>query len=136
MNGPEQLVEFFHGYTYSGHPMATAAGLAALDAYQEEGAFQRARSLEKAFEDAIHGLRDAPHVADIRNFALMGCVELAPRPDAPGARGFEVHVKCFEEGLVVRNGMDNISFAPFLNSNTDEFAQTFDILKRVLMTVR
>jgi beta-alanine--pyruvate transaminase len=132
MNGPEHLVEFFHGYTYSGHPVATAAGLATLAVYEEEGTFARARSLEKDFEDAIHGLRDCPNVADIRNFGLMGCVELAPRPGAPGARGFEVHLKCFEEGMVVRNGMDNISFSPFLNSTPDEFAYTFDTLRRVL----
>ena len=135
MNGPEHLVEFSHGYTYSGHPVATAAGLATLDAYREEGTFAQARSLERAFEDAIHGMRDAPHVADIRNFGLMGCVELAPRPGAPGARGMDVHVKCFDAGLVVRAGMDNISFSPFLNSTPDEFALIFDTLRRVLKTV-
>jgi beta-alanine--pyruvate transaminase len=135
MNGPEHLVEFFHGYTYSGHPVATAAGLATLEVYREEGAFEQARVLEQAFEDAIHALRDAPHVVDIRNFGLMGCVELAPRPGAPGARGFEAHVKCWEAGLVVRHGMDNLSFAPFLNSTPDEFAQTFETLRCVLKTV-
>ena len=102
MNGPEHAVEFFHGDTYSGHPVACAAALATLDVYKEEGTGEQASELEPLFEQAIHDLRGAAHVADIRNFGLMGAVEMTPRPNAPGARGMEAHIKCFEQGLMVR----------------------------------
>ena len=135
MNGPEYAIEFFHGYTYSGHPVAAAAGLAALGVYESEGVFEQARKIEDRFADAIHSMKGEPHVVDVRNFGLMGCVELAPREGAPGARGMEMHMRCFEEGLVLRNGMDNLQFAPFLNSTPDLFEQTFEIVRRVLRTI-
>ena len=135
MNGPDYGIEFFHGYTYSGHPVATAAGLAALGVYEGEGVFEQARKLEDRFADAIHTMKGEPHVIDVRNFGMMGAVELAPREGAPGARGMEMHVRCFEEGLVLRNGMDNLQFAPFLNSTPDLFDKTFDIVRRVLRTI-
>ncbi len=125
-------IELFHGYTYSGHPVATAAALASLDVYSREDMFVRARALEAAFEAAIHGLKGHPLVADIRNFGLMGAVELEPRPGAPGARGFETHVGCFERGLMVRFSGDILQFAPFLDSTADQFRQTFDILADTL----
>ena len=86
MSGPEQAIEFFHGYTYSGHPVAAAAGLAALDCYAEKGIGSKVAELEPLFEDALHALIDAPHIIDIRNFGLMGAIEMAPRPGAPGVR--------------------------------------------------
>lgn len=132
MNGPEYGIEFFHGYTYSGHPVAAAAALAALDAYQEEDAAERVKQLEPLFEDALHALRDAPHVKDIRNFGLMGAVEMEPRPDAPGARGMEAHIACFEQGLMVRHSMDALQFAPFLTFTPDLLEQTFAIVRKVL----
>lgn len=135
MNGPEYAVELFHGYTYSGHPVAAAAGLATLQVYREENSFAQARALETEFENAIHALRDAPHVVDIRNFGLMGGIDLAPRADAPGARGFEVFLKCFEAGVVIRNGGDTLQFSPFLNSTPDELARIFATVRSALEQV-
>ncbi len=136
MQGPEHMVELFHGYTYSGHPVAAAAGLATMDVYEEEGIFEQARGLEKHFEDLLHSFADHKHVIDIRNFGLMGAIELSPRDGAPGARGSEIHKKCFwDENLVVRNGMDIIQFSPFLNSDPDEMEASFEGVRRVLDTV-
>lgn len=133
MQGPEHMVELFHGYTYSGHPVAAAAGLATLEVYTEEGAFQQARELESMFEEAIHSLADHPKVIDIRNIGLMGAVELAPRAGAAGLRGMEVHKRCFaEENLVLRAGMDILQFSPFLNASPDDIAMTFDAVRKVL----
>lgn len=133
MQGPEQMIELFHGYTYSGHPVAAAAGLAAMDVYDEEGTFEEALSLEQHFEDLLHSFKGHKHVIDVRNFGLMGAIELAPRAGAPGARGGEVHKRCFwDENLVVRNGMDILQFSPFLNSDRDEMEQSFATVRRVL----
>ena len=135
MQGPEQAIEFFHGYTYSGHPVAAAAALAALDIYREEDIGASVAGLAPLFEEALHALHDAPHVIDIRNFGLMGAIEMAPRPDAPGARGMETHIRCFEQGLMVRNGMDTLMFSPFLNSTPELFERTFDTVRKVLNTI-
>jgi beta-alanine--pyruvate transaminase len=133
MQGPANMIEIFHGYTYSGHPVAAAAGLATMDVYAEEGTFEQAAALESRFEELLHSFDDHKHVIDVRNFGLMGAIEMAPRPGAAGARGSEVHKKCFwEEHLVVRNGMDTLQFSPFLNSNPDEMEQSFVALRRVL----
>lgn len=136
MQGPEYMVELFHGYTYSGHPVAAAAGLATMDVYDEEGIFEQARNLEPLFEDLLHSFADHKHVIDVRNFGLMGAVEMAPRPGAPGARGAEAHKKCFwDENLVIRNGMDTIQFSPFLNSDPDEMEASFAAIRRVLDSI-
>ncbi len=135
MQGPEFAAEIFHGYTYSGHPVAAAAGIATLDVYQEEGLFERARENEKTFEDALHSFNGVENVIDIRNFGLMGAIELAPREGAPGVRGFAIHTKCFEEGLLVRNGMDTLVFSPFLAFTEELFEKTFDIFKSVLKKI-
>lgn len=135
MQGPANAVELFHGYTYSGHPVAAAAGLATLQVYREEDSFARALALEPVFEEAIHALRDAPHVVDIRNFGLMGGIELAARPGEPGARGFEVFLKCFEAGVVLRNGGDILQFSPFLDSTPAELARIFDTVRAALRAV-
>ncbi|QDF97456.1 aspartate aminotransferase family protein [Azoarcus sp. DD4] len=132
MQGPAHAVEFFHGYTYSGHPLAAAAGLATLQVYREEDSFARARALEPVFEEAIHALRGEPNVIDIRNFGLMGGVELAARGGAPGLRGFEVFLKCFEAGVVIRNGGDILQFAPFLDSTADEIGRIFDTVRQAI----
>jgi beta-alanine--pyruvate transaminase len=133
MQGPEQAIELFHGYTYSGHPVAAAAGVATLEAYAEEGTFAQARALAPHFEEALHSLADHPLVTDVRNFGLMGGVDLAPRPGAPGARGLEVHKRCFwDEDLVVRNGMDTLQFSPFLNARPGDITMTVEKIRRVL----
>jgi beta-alanine--pyruvate transaminase len=136
MQGPANMIEIFHGYTYSGHPVAAAAGLAAMNVYDEEGTFEQAAALETRFEDLLHSFDDHKHVIDVRNFGLMGAIEMAPRAGAVGARGGEVHKKCFwEENLVVRNGADTLQFSPFLNSNPDEMEQSFVALRRVLDSI-
>ena len=136
MQGPENMIEIFHGYTYSGHPVAAAAGLATMDVYDEEGTFEQAAALEQHFEDLLHSFADHKHVIDVRNFGLMGAIEMAPRKGAPGARGGETHKKCFwDEKLVVRNGMDTLQFSPFLNSNPDEMEQSFAAVRRVIDSI-
>ena len=133
MEQPRQGIEFFHGYTYSGHPVAAAAALASLAIYKEEGIAEQAQALEPVLEAAIHSLDNHPKVRDVRNIGLMGAVELEPREGASGARGMETHKTCFwEENLVIRNGMDTLQFSPFLNSNPDDIHQTFETIKRVI----
>jgi beta-alanine--pyruvate transaminase len=113
MQGPEAAIDLFHGYTYSGHPLACAAALAALDTYEEEGLFQKANQLASTWEEALHSLRGLPNVVDIRNFGLVGAVELASREGAPGARAFEVFNRCFHEhDLMVRTTGDVIAVSP------------------------
>lgn len=136
MQGPESMIELFHGYTYSGHPVAAAAGLATMDVYDEEGTFEQAAALEQHFEDLLHSFADHKRVIDVRNFGLMGAIEMAPRDGAPGARGGEAHKKCFwDENLVIRNGMDTLQFSPFLNSDPDEMQQSFEAIRRVLDSI-
>jgi beta-alanine--pyruvate transaminase len=136
MNGPDYMIELFHGYTYSGHPVAAAAGVASLDVYEEEGTFEQARALEPHFENLLHSFADHDKVIDVRNFGLMGAIEMAPRNGAPGARGMEAHKRCFwEEDVVVRAGMDTLQFSPFLNSDPDEMERSFEAIRRVLDTI-
>ena len=132
MQGPPQAIELFHGYTYSAHPLACAAALACLDLYDEEDLFRQARESESDFEQRLHDLRDLPHVVDIRNFGLMGAIELESRSDAPGARGLDAHIAAFEQGLVIRNGMDTIQIAPFLAADDEYYDRLFGVLRRVL----
>lgn len=136
MQGPDHIIELFHGYTYSGHPVAAAAGLAAMDIYDDEGTFDQAKSLESTFAEILHSFADHKHVKDVRNFGLMGAIEMEPRDGAAGARGLEAHKKCFwDEKLVIRNGMDTLQFAPFLNSKVDEMLQSFEGIRRVLDSI-
>lgn len=132
VQGPPAAIEFFHGYTYSGHPVACAAALASLEIYRRDGLFTRVKSLAGLWEDHLHALRGKPNVIDIRNIGLMGAIELVPRPDAPGARGYEVLVKALKAGLLVRATGDIIALSPPLIISTDEVARLFDILGRVL----
>ncbi len=127
MDGPAG-VELFHGYTYSAHPLACAAGLAALDVYAEEGLFARAAELAPKWEDAIHALKGLPNVIDIRNIGLMGAVEVASRDGAPGARAFDVYLKCFETGLLVRQTGDIIALSPPLIITEAQIDELFQIL--------
>jgi len=136
MQGPKQAIELFHGYTYSGHPVAAAAGIAALDTYVEEGTFEQSRALENHFENELHSLADHPLVTDIRNFGLMGGIDLAPRPGAIGARGLELHKQCFwDEEIVVRNSGDMLQFSPFLNSRPEDITMTFRKVRKVLDSI-
>lgn len=105
-------IELFHGYTYSGHPLASAAGLATLQIYESEGLFERADSLSSYWEDAVHALRDVPGVIDVRNWGLVAGIELQPRAGAPGSFGFDTFTRCFERGLLVRVTGDTIALSP------------------------
>ena len=128
-------VEFFHGYTYSGHPLACAAALATLDLYERDGLFARAASLEQQWETAMHALRAAPHVIDVRNLGLVAGIELAPRAGAVGARGFETFVKCFEHGLLARVTGDTIALSPPLIIEPAQIDEIASILRDVLGSV-
>jgi beta-alanine--pyruvate transaminase len=113
MHGPEGAIELFHGYTYSGHPLACAAALATLDIYAEENLFERAIELENYWADAIHSLRGLPNVIDIRNYGLIGAIELAPREGKVGARAFDVFTTCFhDKDLLIRTTGDVIALSP------------------------
>ena len=136
MDGPPGAIEFFHGYTYSGHPVSCAAALATLEIYTTEGLLTRAKSLEVQWGEALHSLRDAPHVIDIRNIGLMGAIELRPRPDAPGARGYEVLVEALNAGLLVRATGDIIALSPPLIISPDLIGRLFEILRRVLNMIK
>jgi beta-alanine--pyruvate transaminase len=133
MRGPECSIELFHGHTYSGHPLACAAGLAALDVYRDEGLFERAKAMEPIFEDAVHGLKDAPHVVDIRNVGLAAGIDLEPGLSGPGRRGYEVLSRAFaEENLVLRVSGDTVALAPALIVSEAEIARTIEGLRAVL----
>jgi beta-alanine--pyruvate transaminase len=132
MQGPENAIELFHGYTYSAHPVACAAALAALDIYTKEGLLTRAASLAPDWEAAIHSLRGLPHVIDVRNFGLIGAVELEPRAGKPGARAFEVFLKCFERGVMVRQTGDVIALSPPLIIEPKHIAQIIETLAAVI----
>ncbi len=133
--GPEQAIEFSHGYTYSGHPLACAAGRAALAVYRDEGLFERAASLAPAFADALHSLRGAPHVIDIRNIGLMGAVELEPRKDQPALRALDVFRHCFASGVLVRTTGDTIALTPPLIIEPAQIGQIVDALGKALKAV-
>jgi beta-alanine--pyruvate transaminase len=112
MTGPEHLIEFFHGYTYSAHPLACAAALGTLDTYADEGLLTRASVVAPAFEDALHALKGLPHVIDVRNIGLVGGIELAPISGQPGKRAFDVFLACWERGVMIRTTGDTIALSP------------------------
>jgi beta-alanine--pyruvate transaminase len=134
MQGPEGI-ELFHGYTYSAHPLACAAGLGTLDTYEDEGLLTRAASLEQHFENGLHALRDAPHVIDIRNLGLMAAVELEPRAGKPGARAYEAFLKIFEAGVLVRWTGDILAFSPPLIVEKAQIDRIFDTVRSALSSV-
>jgi beta-alanine--pyruvate transaminase len=132
VNGAAAGIELFHGYTYSGHPLAAAAGLATLGVYRSEGLFARAASLESYWADAVHSLRGLPHVVDLRNIGLVAGIELEARPGAPGARGFETFLKCFEAGVLVRSTADTVALSPPLIIEKSQIDQIFETVANAL----
>ena len=112
MSGPEHLIEFFHGYTYSAHPLACAAALGTLDTYAEEGLLTRGATMAPYFEDALHSLKGAPNVIDVRNIGLVGGIELDPIPGQPGKRAFDAFLHCWERGALIRTTGDTIALSP------------------------
>lgn len=132
MTGPEGAIEFFHGYTYSGHPLAAAAGCATLDVYVDEGLFQRARELESSFEDALHSLKGEPNVIDIRNFGLIGAVELQPVDGQPTARAMQVFRDCYDNGVIIRTTGDTLAFSPPLIIEEAHIEKLVDTVRAAL----
>lgn len=134
MNGPEHLIEFFHGYTYSAHPLACAAGLATLETYEDDGLLTRGAKMASTFEQAVHSLEDLPNVVDVRNIGLVGGIELAPIAGEPGKRAFSVFLDCWEKGLLVRTTGDTVALSPPLiieNTHLDQIVGTLaDAIKR------
>jgi len=125
-------IEFAHGYTYSGHPLATAAARATLALYKSEGLFQRAAALADEWEAAAHALRGGKHILDIRNLGMIAAIELAPRPGAPGARALEAFRHCFDNGLLVRVTGDVIALSPPLIIESDHIRQIFSKLSSAI----
>jgi len=135
MNGPEHLIEFFHGYTYSGNPIASAAALGTLDTYKEEGLLTRGAEIGAYWEEALHSLRDEPHVIDIRNIGLVGAIELAPIPGEASKRAFSAFVKAFERGALIRTTGDIIALSPPLIITRGQIDELIDHVREVLRMV-
>jgi len=131
MQGPDGI-ELFQGYTYSGHPMACAAGIGTLETYEDEGLLTRAQSLEKHWEDAAHSLKGTRHVIDVRNCGLVAAVELEPRAGAPGRRAYEAFVKAFETGVLIRVTADIIALSPPLIVEKPQIDRLYQTLREVL----
>ncbi len=132
MQGPPGAIELFHGYTYSAHPSACAAGLAALSIYQRENLLTRAKQMAPAFEQAVHSLRGLPHVIDVRNYGLVAGIELDPIAGSPGARAFGVYLECFERGLLIRTTGDIIALSPALIIEPKHIDELVGILSQAL----
>jgi beta-alanine--pyruvate transaminase len=132
MTAPEGAIELFHGYTYSAHPVACAAGIATLDIYEREGLFQRAKELAPYWADAVHSLKGLPTVIDIRTYGLMACVEYEPIPGSPGKRGFDTFLRCFESGALVRGAADGTALSPPLIIEKNQIDQLVETLRKAI----
>src|SRR5262245_50469620 len=135
MQGPEDAIELYHGYTYSGHPLAAAAAVATLDLLEQEGLFQRAAELAPYLEDAVHSLAGLPHVIDIRNFGMVAAIELEPIAGKPTARAFEAFLRCYEKNLLVRTTGDTIALSPALIIEKRQIDQLVETIGGVLKTL-
>ena len=135
MTGPEHVIEFFHGYTYSGHPLAVAAAHATLDEFERGDLIGRARRLAPVLEQAVHGLRGEPHVTDIRNLGLAAAIDVAPVPGKPALRAFQVFEHALANGLLARFTGETLALAPPFVSTEDEILAAVDVLKRALRAV-
>ena len=134
MTGPEHLIEFPHGYTYSAHPLACAAALGTLDTYADEGLLTRAATMAPVFESALHSLKGVPNVIDVRNIGLVGGIELEPIAGSPGKRAFDAFLECWERGVLIRTTGDTIALSPPLiveSGHIDQIVSTIaDVLKK------
>ena len=135
MNGPEHMIELFHGYTYSGNPIAAAAGIATLDTYKQDGLFERAAELAPYWQDALHSLKGTRNVIDIRNMGLIGAVELEPIAGEPTKRAFSAFLKAYEKGILIRTTGDIIAMSPPLIISKAEIDRLIGTLKEVLDTL-
>ncbi|MCU0803888.1 MAG: aspartate aminotransferase family protein [Burkholderiales bacterium] len=136
MNAAAPGIELFHGYTYSGHPLAAAACVATLDTYAEETLFERVNEIAPYFEDGVHSMKGLPHVVDCRNLKLIGAVELAPRPGAPGARALEVFARAWDRGVYVRPIGDSIAFCPPLIVERRHLDEMFGVVAQTIREVQ
>jgi beta-alanine--pyruvate transaminase len=132
MHGPENAIELFHGYTYSGHPMAAAAGLATLDTYEEESLFARTEELAPYWQDALHSLKGLPHVIDLRNIGLIGAIELQGIEGKPTERAFNAFLKCYDKGVLIRTTGDIIALSPPLIISKQQIDIIFDTISAVI----
>jgi beta-alanine--pyruvate transaminase len=132
MHGPEGAIELFHGYTYSAHPVACAAGLATQQIYRRDGLLTRARDMAEYWADAVHSLKGLPHVIDLRNLGLIGAIELQPIPGKPGARAFDAFVRAFQAGILIRTTGDIIALSPPLIIERSHVDELFGKLAKVL----
>ena len=136
MNGPDHVIELFHGYTYTGHPIAAAAGLASLELYQEEGLYERIASLEDAWADAIHSLKGEPNVADIRTVGLVGALDLEPIEGTPGKRGYDAMETGFHDhDIMIRITADTIALSPPLIVSEDQIGEITDKVRKILHAI-
>ena len=137
MTGPDHQIELFHGHTYTAHPLACAAGLATLDVYRDDGLFERAKRLEPVLEEAVHALKDAPLVIDIRNVGMAAAIELEPDPQAPGRRGYDaIRLAFHEQNMVVRVSGDTIALSPPLIATEADIGRMVDGIRSVLGALR
>jgi beta-alanine--pyruvate transaminase len=135
INATPAGIEFFHGYTYSAHPLAVASGIAAQKAIREEALYENVRRLAPVFEEAMHSLRDEPYVTDVRNIGLAGGLTLAQSKEGPGVRGYELFIKAYELGVAIRSNGDTIAIAPILNSTEADIEAIFDLVRQSLRVI-
>ncbi len=135
MHGPEHLIEFFHGYTYSGHPLACAAGLGTLATYADEGLLTPSQTLQDYFAKGVHSLKGLPNVIDTRNIGLVGAIELAPMPGEPTKRAFSAFLDCFERGVLIRTTGDIIALSPPLIVEKSHIDQFIDVIGAAIKRV-
>jgi len=135
MTGPEHAIELFHGYTYSAHPLACAAGIATLDVYAEEKMFENARALSPYWEDAVHALKGLPHIIDLRNLGLIAAIELEPIAGQPTKRAFDAFLRAYDKGLLIRTTGDIIALSPPLGITKAEIDEIFGKLAQVLKEI-
>jgi len=135
MTGPQGAVELFHGYTYSAHPLACAAGIATLQLYQDEALFERANSMAPVLARAVQSLKGCKHVIDLRIFGLVAAIELEPRAGAPGARAFEAFLKIYDKGVIVRSAADILILSPAFIIEEQQIGQIVDVIREVLPAI-
>jgi beta-alanine--pyruvate transaminase len=135
MTGPANMIEFYHGYTYSGHPLAAAAAIATLDLFAEEKLFERGEAMASYLADAAHSLKGLPHVIDVRNIGMVCGIELEPLPGKPTARAFEAFLRCYEKGILIRTTGDTIALSPPLIIEKSHIDRIFETIGEVLKTL-
>ena len=135
MQGPENTIELFHGYTYSGHPLASAAAVATLDLFKQDRLFERAAELAPYWENAAHSLKGLPHIIDIRTIGLIVGIELEPLPGKPTARAFEAFVRAYDKGVLIRTTGDTIAMSPPFIIEKAQIDRLFETVSDILKTL-